>query len=61
MPFSRTWFQIVLVGVVLFFGAEQALKLTGNINFVPTVILVGAFAIPLAMVAYFLRPGTRTG
>lgn len=49
----QRWFQIFVGGVLLFFGAEQALKLTGNPNFIPTVILLGAFVIPVTFVAYF--------
>ncbi|MBI2854842.1 MAG: PrsW family intramembrane metalloprotease [Chloroflexi bacterium] len=33
--------------------SEQALKFTGNPHYSPTVILLGAFAIPMAFVAYF--------
>jgi RsiW-degrading membrane proteinase PrsW (M82 family) len=50
---QQRWFQILLGGVLLFFGAEQALKFTGNANFIPTVILLGAFVVPVAFVAYF--------
>lgn len=50
---SQKWFQILVIGAVLFFGTEQALKFTGNINFVPTVILLGAFLVPATFVAYF--------
>ena len=50
---NQKWFQILIIGAVLFFAAEQALKFTNNINFVPTVILLGAFLVPAAFVAYF--------
>lgn len=50
---NQRWFQILGIGAVLFFGSEQALKATGNPNFVPTVILLGAFVVPAAFVAYF--------
>ena len=50
---GQRWFQIFGIGVVLFFGTEQALKFTGNPNFVPTVILLGAFVVPAAFIAYF--------
>ncbi len=53
MLFKKTWFQILIVGVLLFIGSEQALKYTANIHFVPTVLLVGSFAVPLTLVAYF--------
>jgi RsiW-degrading membrane proteinase PrsW (M82 family) len=50
---NQKWFQILTIGAALFFAAEQALKFTNNINFVPTVILLGAFLVPAAFVAYF--------
>ncbi len=52
-PLNRTWLQVVIVGAVLFFGAEQALKYTNNPNFFPTVILLGALVVPVAFVSYF--------
>ena len=53
MRFFRPWVLILVAGIVLFFGAEQALSVTNNPNFFPTVLLVGAFTIPTAFVAYF--------
>jgi RsiW-degrading membrane proteinase PrsW (M82 family) len=50
---TQRWFQVLSGGVVLFFGAEQGLKLTGNANLIPTVLLVGASVIPIAFVSYF--------
>jgi protease PrsW len=50
---NQRWFQVLVIGAILFFGTEQALKFTNNINFVPTVILLGAFLVPVTMVAYF--------
>lgn len=51
--FNRRWFQVFIIGALLFFGSEQALKITGNPNFVPTVLLLGAFVVPAAFVAFF--------
>lgn len=54
--FLRTgWFQFLVGGAVLFFAAEQTLKFTGNPNYFPTVILLGALVVPVAFVAYFYR------
>ncbi len=50
---SRQWFQLFVGGALLFFGAEQALKFTNNPNLVPTVLLLGAFVVPVAFVAFF--------
>ncbi len=50
---KKAWFWILLVGVGLFFGAYFALQLTDNPNFFPTVIMLGAFVVPLSYVALF--------
>jgi protease PrsW len=47
------WFQIFIGGVILFIATEQALKLTGTPNLIPTVLLLGAFIVPITFVAYF--------
>jgi RsiW-degrading membrane proteinase PrsW (M82 family) len=51
--FLTPWLWILIAGIVLFFGAEEALRITNNPNFFPTVLLVGAFTIPIAFVSYF--------
>ena len=51
--FSRPWLQILIIGVVLFIAAEQAMRLTGNPNFFPTVILIGSFVVPVTFITYF--------
>ena len=53
MKFFKPWLQILIIGIVLFIGTEQALRITGNLNFFPTVLLVGAFTVPIAFIAYF--------
>ncbi|MFH1002759.1 MAG: PrsW family intramembrane metalloprotease [Chloroflexota bacterium] len=53
MKFIKPWLQILLVGIVLFIASEQALRITGNPNFFPTVILLGAFIVPVVFVVYF--------
>ncbi|MBF8265796.1 MAG: forkhead-associated protein [Dehalococcoidia bacterium] len=49
----RRWFQVFSSGVILFFGTQQVLKFTGNINFIPVIILLGACVVPAAFVVYF--------
>jgi RsiW-degrading membrane proteinase PrsW (M82 family) len=51
--FNRRWFQILISGVVLFFIAEQMLRSSGNTNFLPAVILLGALVVPVSFVTYF--------
>ena len=49
----QPWLQILVVGILLFIATEQALRITGNPNYFPTVILLGAFVVPVAFVVYF--------
>ena len=51
--YFRPWLRILLVGAVLFVAAEQALRHTGNPNFFPTTVLLGASIVPVAFVAFF--------
>ncbi len=53
MKFFKPWLQILIVGIVLFIASEQALRVTGNLNFFPTVLLLGAFIVPVTFVAFF--------
>ena len=53
MKLPQRWGQILVTGAVLFVASEQALRLTGNPNFFPTVILLGAFVVPVTFVTYF--------
>jgi RsiW-degrading membrane proteinase PrsW (M82 family) len=48
----RPWFQTLGVGLVLFAGLDWALIQTGNINLVPSVIVLGAFLGPVVFVEY---------
>ena len=56
---SQRWLQVLGGGVILFFAAEQGLKLTRNLNLIPTVILVGAFVAPVTFVSYFFSAERR--
>jgi len=47
------WLQVLLGGIFLFIAAERALSITGNPNFFPTLLLLGAFTIPVAFIIYF--------
>jgi RsiW-degrading membrane proteinase PrsW (M82 family) len=51
--FRQRWFQIFAVGILLFIITEEALRITSNPNYFPTVILLGAFVIPVTFVTYF--------
>jgi RsiW-degrading membrane proteinase PrsW (M82 family) len=47
------WFRVFVGGALLFFAVEQALKFTGNIEFIPMVLILGAFVVPVTFVAFF--------
>jgi protease PrsW len=47
------WFLILLTGITLFFVLINVMNFTRNINLLPSVILIGAFTIPIAFVTYF--------
>lgn len=49
------WLQILIGGILLFFLAQQAAIITQNTNFYPTVLLIGAFVVPITFVTYFYQ------
>ncbi len=49
----QAWFLVLITGLVLFFVLINVMDFTGNINLLPSVILIGAFTIPIAFVTYF--------
>ncbi len=48
----RRWFQIFVSGLVLLFLTERVLVATANPNYIPSVILLGAFLVPVTFVTY---------
>jgi protease PrsW len=48
----RRWFQIFISGVLLLFLVELTLVATGDPNYVPSAILLGAFLVPVTFVTY---------
>jgi RsiW-degrading membrane proteinase PrsW (M82 family) len=51
----RRWTQILVVGIILFVLADLTLRFTGDILYFPTIMMVGAFLVPVAFVAYFYQ------
>jgi RsiW-degrading membrane proteinase PrsW (M82 family) len=49
------WLQILAFGIILFAVTQEALRSTHNPNFLPSVILLGAFIVPVTFVAYFYK------
>jgi protease PrsW len=50
--FRRHWFQIFVSGLILLFLVEGTLVATGDPNYLPSVILLGAFLVPVTFTTY---------
>ncbi|MEI2583985.1 PrsW family intramembrane metalloprotease [Scytonema sp. PRP1] len=48
----RRWFQIFISGLVLLYVVEKAVITTNNPNFIPSVILLGSFLVPVTFITY---------
>lgn len=48
----QRWLRTFIAGLVLLYFTERVLVTTGNPNFVPSVILLGAFLVPVVFVTY---------
>jgi protease PrsW len=48
----RRWFQIFVSGLILLYLVERTLVATSTPNYVPSVILLGAFLVPITFVTY---------
>jgi RsiW-degrading membrane proteinase PrsW (M82 family) len=55
----RKWPWVLIVGILLFVAADQALRFTGNPNFFPTVLLLGSFTVPVTFVTYIYERERR--
>jgi protease PrsW len=53
--FRSRWLQIFLLGIVVYILANITVSLTGNVLFFPTVMMIGAFLVPVTFVAYFYQ------
>jgi RsiW-degrading membrane proteinase PrsW (M82 family) len=49
---KRRWFQIFISGLVLLYVVEKAVITTNNPNFIPSVILLGSFLVPITFITY---------
>jgi protease PrsW len=48
----RRWFHIFISGLLLLFLVERTLVATGDPNYVPSAILLGAFLVPVTFTTY---------
>lgn len=51
----QTWFRVLFIGLVLFGVTDAALYITDNPNLAPTVILLGAFLVPVTFILYLYQ------
>jgi RsiW-degrading membrane proteinase PrsW (M82 family) len=49
---DRQWLRFFLVGLLLWAASVVVTFATGNVNLVPTVILLGSFLVPVTFVVY---------
>jgi protease PrsW len=54
---QRLWWRVLLVGFVLYLITEYLLVTSGNPNLIPTVLLIGAFLVPVTYVVYLYERG----
>ncbi len=54
---QRTWWRVLIVGLVLYEITTNLLAGSGNPNLIPTVILLGAFLVPVVYVVYLYEGG----
>lgn len=52
---QQTWFRVLFIGLVLFGITDAALYITDNPNLAPTVILLGAFLVPVTFIIYLYQ------
>lgn len=56
---KHSWFQILFWGLILFFVTEKVMVATRNPNFIPTVIMLGSFLVPVVFVSYIYQHGSK--
>ncbi len=57
----RRWVQILVSGLILLFLVERTLVATSNPNYVPSVILLGAFLVPITFATYLYERFPQLG
>ncbi len=54
----QRWAQIFFIGLGLFALTDITLRFTDNVNYFPTVMMLGAFLVPTVFVTYFYQQET---
>ena len=55
---KQRWWLVLLVGLILYGATASELANSGNPNLVPTVIMLGAFLVPVTFVVFLYESGT---
>lgn len=53
----RSWWRILIIGLILYTIAANVLATSHNPNLIPTVILLGAFLVPVVYVVFLYEGG----
>lgn len=48
----RTWFVVLVSGLIAFYALEKTMRATDNPNYLPSVIMLGTFLVPVTLVTY---------
>lgn len=51
---APSWWRILLLGLVLWIASVIVTGLTGSLNLIPTVVMLGSFLIPVTAVIWYL-------
>lgn len=54
---DRTWWKVLLLGLALYYVDMKSLAAYGNPNFVPTVLVLGGFLVPVTFVIFLYERG----
>ena len=57
----HAWIGVFVVGAALFLAVERTMVATGNPNFVPSSILLGAAIVPAAFLTFVYGRRLRSG
>jgi RsiW-degrading membrane proteinase PrsW (M82 family) len=49
---TRGWIQVLFGGLILFYALNNVYQATGNPNFVPSLLVLGAFLVPVVLVLW---------
>src|SRR5919201_1363191 len=51
---APSWWRLLLTGLALWIASVIVTAVTGNVNMVPTVVLLGSFLVPVTAIVWYL-------